>query len=103
MAELLWDGYCPESRLQGKEVRMRLNTSDLFESEATGLQIRVIYGLRAVILKERGKGKFRSVPCYAHTEITYLEALCAEEDNLKAGKVFESQEELEAYLTQIKK
>lgn len=35
----LWNGFCPESQLHGKQVRMRLNRHDFFESEATGLQI----------------------------------------------------------------
>lgn len=33
-----WDGYCPESLFKGKQVRMRLNQYDFYESEETGLQ-----------------------------------------------------------------
>ncbi len=59
-------GLCPESLLQGKEVKMRLNTNDLYESESTGLQIAIPYpGVQAVIMKERGKGKFREPAKYA--------------------------------------
>ncbi|MHB1177260.1 MAG: hypothetical protein ACYCZO_02905 [Daejeonella sp.] len=38
-----FDGYCPESRLKGRKVRMRLNSYDFFESEETGLQIAICY------------------------------------------------------------
>ena len=38
----IWDGYCPESRLKGKVVRMRLNSWDFYESEETGLQIAMV-------------------------------------------------------------
>ena len=61
----MWDGYCPESLLEGKTVRMRLNQSDFFESEETGLQICVLPGAQAVIINFRGKGKFRVSPNYA--------------------------------------
>lgn len=60
----MWNGYCPESLLQDKTVRMRLNQHDFFESEETGLQICIIPGVQAVILNFRGKGKFRLTPHY---------------------------------------
>lgn len=53
---IMWNGYCPESLLKGKTVRMRLNQNDFFESEETGLQICIIPGIQAVILSFRGKG-----------------------------------------------
>lgn len=59
-----WNGYCPESLIKGKTVRMRLNRSDFFESEETGLQICIIPGVQAVILNFRGKGDFRDTPSY---------------------------------------
>ena len=59
-----WNGYCPESLLIGKTVRMRLNQNDFFESEETGLQICIISGVQAVILNFRGKGKFRTTITY---------------------------------------
>ena len=62
--ENTWDGYCPESQLQGKTVRMRLNSSDFYESEATGLQICVLRGVQAIIMNFRGKGKFKSTETY---------------------------------------
>lgn len=55
----MWNGYCPESLLKDKTIRMRLNQHDFFESEETGLQICIIPGIQAVILNFRGKGKFR--------------------------------------------
>lgn len=61
----MWNGYCPESLLKGKTVRMRLNQNDFFESEETGLQICIIPGVQAVILNFRGKGKFRTTANYA--------------------------------------
>ena len=61
----MWNGYCPESQLKGKTVRMKLNQWDFFESEETGLQIGIIIpGVQAVILNFRGKGKFRTTPSY---------------------------------------
>ena len=64
MISNMWDGYCPESLLKDKTVRMRLNQSDFFESEETGLQICIIPGVQAVILNFRGKGKFRETPTF---------------------------------------
>ena len=61
----MWNGYCPESWLQGKKVRMRLNRNDFYESEETRLQIAVFPGVQAIILKFRGEGDFRSAVQYA--------------------------------------
>lgn len=55
---LKFDGYCPESRLQGEKVEMRLNEMDFWESEKTGLQM-TIFPRYAAILQWRGEGKFR--------------------------------------------
>lgn len=60
----MWNGFCPESLLKGKNVRMRLNQHDFFESEETGLQIGIIPGVQAVILNFRGKGKFRETQTF---------------------------------------
>jgi hypothetical protein len=57
--EIYFDGYCPESLLKGKQVEMRLNEDDFWESEETGLQI-CVSPPYATILNWRGKGKFRS-------------------------------------------
>lgn len=65
----LWNGYCPESWLKGKKVKMRLNSNDFFESEETKLQIALSTpGVIATILKFRGQGKFRTTIQYAHDE-----------------------------------
>jgi len=62
----LFDGYCPESKLSGKSVRMRLNANDFYESEASGLQIAISYpGVQAAVLKRRGSGKFKNTVSYA--------------------------------------
>lgn len=67
-----WDGYCPESYLKGKKVRLRLNSNDFYESEETGLQIGIIYpGVQAVIMKERGNGKFREKGVFADEKFNY--------------------------------
>jgi hypothetical protein len=60
-----WDGFCPESLIKGKRVRMRLNKFDFFESEETGLQISIIPGVQAVILKLRGTHEFIESKIYA--------------------------------------
>jgi len=66
MWDQLFDGCCPESKLYGEKVRMRLNAHDFFESEKTGLQIAISYpGVHAVVLKFRGKGDFRKTVNYA--------------------------------------
>lgn len=55
---LIFDGYCPESKLIGRKVKMRLNSDDFWESEATGLQISV-FPPYAAILPWRGEGHFK--------------------------------------------
>ena len=57
--QLFFDGYCPESLMEGERVEMRLNDDDFWESEATGLQM-TVFPPYAVILPWRGKGSFRS-------------------------------------------
>ncbi len=60
-----WTGYCPESMLEGNVVRMRLNKDDFYESVETGLQVCMIPGVQAVILKWRGTADFRETVTYA--------------------------------------
>jgi len=56
-------------------VRMRLNKSDLYESELTGLQITIVFPMQqAVILKNRGFGDFKEEPKYAD-EVSCSETL----------------------------
>ena len=100
-----WNGYCPESHLLGKQVRMRLNSLDLYESEKTGLQISIFPGLQAVILKERGNGKFRSTPQYGD-EIENGELLSPQNSDMppfnSPAIIFTEGEEIEAYIKAIK-
>lgn len=101
---LVWDGYCPESQLSGKQVRMRLNRSDFFESEATGLQICVIPGVQAVILNWRGKGEFRETPTYADEE--YGGEVLSPQNTDKPffnnpPQIFQNEEELRQYIQNI--
>lgn len=64
----LFDGFCPESKLKDRHVKMRLNSNDFYESEETGLQIAISYpGVQATVLKSRGNGKFKSTISYADT------------------------------------
>ncbi len=68
--EQLFDGYCPESKLEGKRVQMRLNKNDFYESEATGLQIVFSYPrAQATVLNFRGKGDFRHTVSYADENV----------------------------------
>lgn len=97
----LFDGYCPESRLEGEKVRMRLNFHDFFESEKTGLQIAISYpGVHAVVLKFRGKGDFRRTVTYAD-EVENGELLSpqlVERFPYCGDELFMSEEEFRDYL-----
>ena len=53
------EGYCPESLLKGKKVKMKINSWDFWESPETGLQILGWFPIYAVILPFRGKGNFK--------------------------------------------
>lgn len=57
--EIFFDRYCPESRMEGERVEMRLNDDDFWESISTGLQM-TVFPPYAAILPWRGKGQFRS-------------------------------------------
>ena len=99
-----WNGYCPESWLRGKKVRMRLNRQDFFESEDTGLQIAVLRGVQAIILNFRGSGDFRATPEYGD-KIVNGEVLspqnCAKPPFNHNSEIFESSEEIEAFIRKI--
>jgi hypothetical protein len=100
----MWNGYCPESWLQGKKVRMKLNDWDFFESEETGLQICVLRGVQAIILNFRGKGEFHENPTYAD-EIEIGEILSPQTTDrppFNNGEIFQSNEEIENYIKAIK-
>jgi hypothetical protein len=63
----MFNGYCPECKLNGENVPMRLNSNDFFESEKTGLQIAISFpGVQAVVLNFRGSGDFRKTIQYAY-------------------------------------
>jgi len=101
-----WNGYCPESLLQGKKIKMRLNQWDFYESEETGLQICVLDGFFAVILSFRGEGKFHSTISYGH-EIAKDQLLCPQNiDRFPFNdptSVFKESEEINNYIENIKK
>ena len=96
-----WDGHCPESLLKGKTVRMRLNQSDFYESESTGLQIAVLSGLQAIILNFRGSGHYRTEPKYGD-EIVNGEILSPQNTEKppfnNPAVVFKNSEEIEKYI-----
>jgi len=100
-----WNGFCPESLLNGKTVRMRLNDWDFFESEETKLQICVLAGVQAIILNFRGKGEFRSTAKYAD-EIENGEILSPQNTDRPPFNdptvVFQSSEEIENFIRAIK-
>lgn len=101
----MWNGYCPESYLNGKSVRMRLNRNDFFESEETGLQIAVLRGVQAIILNFRGKGDFRTNPEFAD-EIENGEMLSPQNTNRppfnEPTEIFNDSEEMETFIRSIK-
>lgn len=68
---IYFDGYCPESMLKDKQVEMRLNEDDFWESEATGLQM-TVFPPFAAILRWRGKGNFRELSGKASDILTGL-------------------------------
>lgn len=87
---LFFDGYCPESLIQGKRVEMRLNEDDFWESLETGLQI-TAFPPYAVLLRWRGEGKFRESSGFASDECT---GLVMTESSLEEGKEMLPSEEL---------
>ena len=101
-----WNGYCPESELNGKKVRMKLNNWDFYESEETGLQICInALGVQAVILNFRGTGQYRVSESYAD-EVVVSEFLSPQ--NIESFPfneptvIFKDSEETEAYIKTIK-
>lgn len=101
----MWNGYCPESFLKGKRVRMRLNQHDFFESEETGLQICIIPRVQAVILNFRGKGNFRETTSYGD-EVENGEILSPQNTDRppfnNPTTAFGECEEIKNYITTIK-
>ncbi len=99
----MWNGYCPESWLKGKTVRMRLNQWDFYESEETRLQI-CLWGVQAIILNFRGEGKFRSTPTFGD-EIEGGEMLSPQNNSRQPFNsptvIFNNSEEIETYINSI--
>lgn len=99
-----WNGYCPESLLNDKTVRMRLNQNDFYESEETGLQIAIIPGVQAVILNFRGEGKFRENPTFGD-EMEEGEILSPQNTDRPPfnhpATIFQESDEIENYLASI--
>lgn len=99
---IFFDGYCPESKLKGKKVRMRLNEYDFWESEETGLQI-TTFPPFAAVLAWRGEGNFKGYREFAdtHHNSLILAKACQEsgKDYLPdENAVFESETALRKYL-----
>ena len=105
--EIYFDGYCPESLLKGRQVEMRLNEDDFWESEATGLQI-TVFPPYATILRWRGKGKFRQSDDLASNSLKGL--VMAKAQTIDGNEIFPDKEcilgnnfALEWYLDEIYK
>lgn len=102
--EQIWNGYCPESYLKGKNVRMRLNQSDFFESEETKLQI-AVYCTQAIILNFRGEGKFSLISKFAD-EIANSQMLSpqniANPPFNQPVDIFMDSDEIDTYIQSIK-
>lgn|SRR5690348_1071305 len=105
--ELYFDGYCPESLLKGKQVEMRLNEDDFWESEATGLQM-TVFPPFATILRWRGKGKFRQSSDVASNSLVGLVMTEAQKDDGKETfpdkkNIIKNNFDLEWYLDEVYK
>lgn len=105
--EIYFDGYCPESLLKGRQVEMRLNEDDFWESEKTGLQV-TAFPPFAAILKWRGKGKFRESSDLASNSLVGLIMTQAQKEDGKEvfpdeKKIIGNKFDLEWYLNGIYK
>ena len=105
--EIYFNGYCPESLLIGKQVEMRLNEDDFWESEATGLQL-TVFPPFAAILRWRGKGKFRQSSDVASNSLVGLVMTQAQKEDGKEifpdeKNVINNKFDLEWYLDEIYK
>jgi len=104
--EIYFDGYCPESLLKGRQVEMKLNRDDFWESLETGLQM-TVFPPYAAILSWRGKGKFReSSNEIASDELVGLIMTAAQTEEGKEifpdeEKIIHNKVELEQYLHAI--
>jgi hypothetical protein len=101
----IFNGYCPECKLNGEDVPMRLNAHDFYESEKTGLQIAISFpGVQAAVLNFRGKGKFRKTVSYAHDVENgeYLSPQVVDGFPFCGNDVFQDEDEFADYLKEIK-
>jgi len=103
--EIYFDGYCPESLIKGKQVEMRLNEDDFWESEATGLQM-TVFPPFATILRWRGKGKFRQSSDVASNSLVGLVMTEAKKEDGKETfpdeeSIINNNFDLEWYLDEI--
>jgi hypothetical protein len=103
--ELYFDGYCPESFLKDKQVDMRLNEDDFWESEATGLQV-TAHPPYATILRWRGSGKFREASDTASDILVGLVMAGASEESGQEifpdeANVISNKGDLETYITNV--
>lgn len=99
--DTIWNGYCPECWLNGKSVRMKLNSDDFFECETSRLQIVLSFpGVQATILKFRGKGKFRTKPEFADElpSNEFLSRQSLESYPFTDTELFEDSDEIESYI-----
>lgn len=96
-------GFCPETLLKGKEVKLKLNQDDFWESPETGLVIGS-FDTHATIFPWRGKGKFRKDQ-QDPAELAGLPYCKAPEDlskHYKKGELIENEAEFLNYLETFK-
>jgi hypothetical protein len=70
------DGACPQCRLNGESVQVRINSSDLLECPQCKLQALVGAG-GLILLRSRGKGNFKPGARQPEISGSYL---CAEDE-----------------------
>jgi len=103
--DMLWDGYCPESRLKGKRVRMGFS-GRFFESVET--RLRISYGPdgMAIIMKKRGRGRFKENAHFADQQ-NFRGLLCPQTRKASpynpGTRWFGSSSEIEEYIGGIEK
>ena len=89
--QIYFDGYCPECKLKGEQVEMRLNSMDFWECVKTGLQVS-IFPPFAAILQWRGEGKFKNSRRTASKKIKGL--LLAKAQVEKDKEIFPDEKEI---------
>lgn len=107
-----FEGFCPECRLEDKEVKMLLNEQDFFECPDCQLQMCAISGLHAILLHVRGNGEVkRGSPNIVDTIGNPTGRILCEEGHNEEGKYFFpfvpgemifTEEGLRSYLEKVK-